>query len=397
MVLSIISALLSAVGLFLSAWIVLTAPTFSLLPLSVGAPELAPWLLVGNGVALILAAFQRIPPVRLLAGSVALVGMGLSCVPLVQIPSLVREIDTAFEQHLGVEAEAIAQTSPQALRQQPFSAIDAFSGIPPSSVKHETGIQFASPNGIPLTMEVYRPPDDGVYPAIVSIYGGAWQRGSASENARSNQYLAARGFVVFAISYRHAPQFQFPAQLEDVKSAMQWIDERAKEYGADRDRVCVIGRSAGAHLAMLLGYSGDFPGIKAVVNLYGPVDLVQGYREPPVPDPIDTRTTLRSFLGGPPESFPELYRQASPSALVRGNLPATLLIYGQRDNVVEVKYGRELAARLQAYENRSLLIEIPWADHAFDTIFNGVSSQVSLYYIERFLTWVLKTETIGRN
>ncbi|MEL7475475.1 MAG: alpha/beta hydrolase, partial [Cyanobacteria bacterium J06555_12] len=221
-----------------------------------------------------------------------------------------------------------------------------------------------------------------------------------SNNAEFNRYMASQGYTVVALDYRHAPQFRFPAQIEDVWTALAWIDERAERYNIDRDRLAVLGRSAGAQLAMLLAYSkeppiADLPPIRAVVSFYGPVNLASGYRQPPIPDPIDTRQTLEILLGGSPDEVPELYRQASPISYVRPNLPPSLLIYGGRDLVVKAEYGRELAQTLEATGNTVAWIEIPWADHAFDTIFNGVSSQLSLYYIERFLAWTLSPEILS--
>ncbi|MEO0853235.1 MAG: alpha/beta hydrolase, partial [Cyanobacteria bacterium J06648_11] len=72
MVLAVVALVLSGVGCFLSAWVVVPAPTFALLPLSVGAPEIAPWLSVGNGAALLLAVAQRGQPLRLVAVGLAL-------------------------------------------------------------------------------------------------------------------------------------------------------------------------------------------------------------------------------------------------------------------------------------------------------------------------------------
>ncbi|HEY9735113.1 MAG TPA: alpha/beta hydrolase, partial [Trichocoleus sp.] len=245
-----------------------------------------------------------------------------------------------------------------------------------------------------LTLEVYQPPADFPQspprPTVVVIYGGAWQRGTPTQDPQLSRYLAAQGYVVVAVDYRHAPQYRFPAQLEDVERAIAFVCDHAAEYEVDCDRMAVLGRSAGAHLAMLAAYRSSSVPLRAVVNYYGPVDLASAYRNPPVPDPIDTRGVLNAFLGAGPDQVPELYRQASPLAAVQPQLPPTLMFYGGRDNVVEAKYGRELAQQLQATGNSVVYIEIPWADHSFDAVFNGVSNQLAVYYIERFLAHVLR-------
>lgn len=46
--------------------------------------------------------------------------------------------------------------------------------------------------------------------------------------------------------------------------------------------------------------------------------------------------------------------------------------------------------QLRSVGNTAILLEIPWAEHAFDAIFHGVSNQLALYYTERFLAWALR-------
>lgn len=89
----------------------------------------------------------------------------------------------------------------------------------------------------------------GRYPAIVILYGGAWQRGSPNRNEEFSRYMAARGYCVVAIDYRHAPQYRFRDQFEDVETALSYIKTPADEWFIDIDRIALMGRSAGAHLA----------------------------------------------------------------------------------------------------------------------------------------------------
>ena len=53
------------------------------------------------------------------------------------------------------------------------------------------------------------------------------------------------------------------------------------------------------------------------------------------------------------------------------------------------KFGNRLAQALEAQQNKVFFIEIPWAGHAFDAVFQGLSNQFALYYTERFLAWAL--------
>ena len=383
---------------FLAAWIYLPAPNRLLLALGVGAPEVSAWLLVG---ALIVGGFAFAGHVQYVALMLAVVAAVLAATPLVRLPSAVRRFDAAMRTALGDDFLGGVPADYRArMRNAPVAALDLFRGVAIGDARVTRGIPFATPEGVPLTLDVYRPATSGRYPTVVQIYGGAWQRGAPGDDSTFATYLAARGFVVFAIDYRHAPEWQWPAQIEDVRAALAWIREHGGEHDADTSRMALMGRSAGAQLAMVAAYEDGAPPISAVVSYYGPVDLADGYRNPPRPDPIDVRSVEELFLGGTPDTQAGRYREASPIAYVdsrtvkvraASGLPPSLLIYGSRDHVVLPRFGAMLDERLRAAGATSVFLEIPWAEHAFDLIPNGPSGQLSLYYTEQFLAWALLT------
>lgn len=350
--------LVAVVLCFLSAWTVVPAPTMTLLPLSVGAPEISPLLLAASIVAAALAwrTRGRIRPAALALSAIA---AGLFAVPLLQYP-----------------------------REAPLSLTTLLLGVDIGEARLTQGVRFAEPDGVPLTMDVYQPAKPEAAPVVVQIYGGAWQRGGPGADAVFAARLASRGYVVFAIDYRHAPTWKWPAQVDDVRAALEWIRSHASTYGADATKMALMGRSAGAQLAMVTGLQD--PGVSAVVSFYGPVNLTNGWRQPPVPDPIGSRSVLEAFLGGTPDQVPDRYVEASPISYVSDKSPRTLLIYGGHDHIVQPRYGRNLHEALRQVGATSTLIEIPWADHAFDAIPGGLSGQLSLHYTERFLAEVFE-------
>jgi acetyl esterase/lipase len=195
---------------------------------------------------------------------------------------------------------------------------------------------------------------------------------------------------VVAADYRHAPEATWPAQIEDVRSALDWVALHASEYEGDTSRLALLGRSAGAQLALLAAYQAGASRVRAVVSLYGPTDLIAGWREPPHPDPLNVRAILETYLRGTPDTAFARYQEASPVAYVSARIPPTLLLNGGRDHVVSPRFGRELDEQLQKAGAVSVLLEIPWAEHAFDALPNGLSGQIALYYTERFLGWALR-------
>ncbi|OKH33018.1 esterase [[Phormidium ambiguum] IAM M-71] len=385
--------LLSAITLFLSIWIVLPAPTFFLLPLGVGAPEVSPWLIGGNAIALILTLLKinqswlyKLPLIA------SVLGLFLSSLPLLQFPNANARIANEMQTVLGANyLDRVPQTAQTKMRRQPFILAEVFRGIPQPKIRIDRQIPFANPDGEKLTLNLYRPLATGKYPTIIMIYGGSWRSGTPNNDEKFSSYMASQDYTVIAIDYRHAPKYRFPIQLEDVKTALNYIQTHADKLDVDRSQIALLGRSAGAHLAMLAAYQPDAIPVKAVVNYYGPVNLTKGYYDPPFPNPINTRNVLENFLGGTPEELPELYQKASPINYVKPNLPPTLLVYAGRDHLVKPKFGRQLYEQLKTSGNQVLWLEIPWAEHAFDAVFNGVSNQLALYYTERFLAWALKS------
>ncbi|HEY9907627.1 MAG TPA: hypothetical protein V6D18_08455, partial [Thermosynechococcaceae cyanobacterium] len=193
----IVALLLSVIGLFLSVWIVVPAPNFSLLPFGVATPELSPWLLGLNAIAAIVA-FKSLKLGWLGYGALAssVVALTLSSLPLMQLSKAVQNAEAAMVQALGQD---YAAKLPDNSRPQPFVLLDAFRGLPTPEVRYTPDIPFARPDGVELKLDVYRPPQPGRYPAIVMIYGGAWREGNPRLNADFNRYMAARGYVVWAI------------------------------------------------------------------------------------------------------------------------------------------------------------------------------------------------------
>jgi acetyl esterase/lipase len=389
--------LIGLASFLLSLWIVIPAPIFSLLPLSVGTPEISPILMLLNaglaiGLLCLIFIVKLKPNLALfIALSFSIAAFILTCLPLSQFSQTQQQAERSIRQTLGADyfTKIPPAMQPQ-LRSQPLILTDVFRGILAAPIRYTADIPFANPDNVPLRLNLYQPAAQaGQYPAIVAIYGGAWQRGDPEQDDAFNRYIAAQGYVVWAISYRHAPEYRFPAQLEDVRAALDFIQQHAAKYETDINRIALMGRSAGAQLAMIAGYQSHHLPIRAIVNYYGPVNLTTGYYNLPNPDPIGSQAVLRAFFGGTPADVPALYHQASPINAVKPALPPSLLIYGGRDHIVESKYGRHLAQSLTNQGNQAVFIEIPWADHSFDSVFQGVSNQLALYYTERFLAWAL--------
>ena len=371
--------LIAAILLLLAIWISVPAPKVWLLPLGVGVPELSPILLALSAVVL-AASFRK--GIKKIAVLLSLAAAGLSAIPLSQVS----RTTAAFDRRM---AAAFPNAKPaENMRPSPVSARDLFVGLETGESRVRRGVNFATPEGLPLVLDIFNPPSGSKHPVIVQIHGGSWQGGARTDQETFARYFASRGYVVITVDYRFAPRWPWPAQLEDVNAALRWVRMSESTHEGDADRVALIGRSAGAQLALMAAYSGTTP-VRAVVSFYGPTDLTEGWNDPPKPDPASVRSTLESFMGGDPAALPSRYIEASPITWVSGRVPPTLQLQGARDHVVRPRFARDLHQRLQAAGANSVLLEIPWSEHAFDHVPHGLGGQISLYYVERFLNAAL--------
>ena len=183
--------------------------------------------------------------------------------------------------------------------------------------------------------------------AIVLIHGGGWNGGNKSD---FNSYVDTfkrrlPDYAIFNINYRLVSNNHlFPTQEKDVKSAIDFITDKAAEFQFDTSRIVLLGASAGGHLALLQAYKYKSPRIKAVIDYFGPTDLTAMYEHPW--HPLVTYA-LQMVTGTTPEDNPELYRQSSPMNFVTSKSTPTLIFHGGSDNVVDVSQSKELHAKLQ--------------------------------------------------
>ncbi|MBC7172982.1 MAG: alpha/beta hydrolase, partial [Polyangiaceae bacterium] len=241
--------------------------------------------------------------------------------PLARVPSVARDLPRRLDEAFGPSSASASRGAFEVRRLFAFASPD---------VPIETHV-FASRVGQgPIALDFYGGSISGAArPLVVMIHGGSWQSGDRRQLVAMARRLAHDGYAVASIDYALAPRHPFPAALDDVRNAVDWLRERAHALGVDPDRIVLYGRSAGGHLALLAAYRWKASFVRGVVSLYGPTDLHWSWAHPTSPLLLDTPGTLRSFLGGSPdesEAIHQRYTEASPLAQVHSDSPPTLLV-----------------------------------------------------------------------
>ena len=205
-------------------------------------------------------------------------------------------------------------------------------------------------------LDVISPEAPGPHPVIVFFHGGGWHSGRPQDYRFVGRTFARAGYVVVLPGYRLVPDGIYPRMLEDGAAAVAWTRAEIARFGGDPDKVMLMGHSAGAHTAVMLGLERQWLGqqgvpddfVKGVAGLAGPYDF----------HPF-TSDSARNAFGHEPDPA-----VTQPITFVRSDAPPMLLLTGDADTTVKPRNSRVLAEALAAAGARAELVILPQVDHA---------------------------------
>ena len=239
-------------------------------------------------------------------------------------------------------------------------------------------IQFASPDGVDLHLDIYRNAKAPTQaPVLFQIHGGGWIMGSKKEQGLPlmNQ-LAEMGWVCVTVDYRLSPKATFPEHLIDCKQALAWVKENVTEYGGDPGFIAVTGGSAGGHLCALMGLTQNDPeyqpgfesadtSVSCCLPYYGVYDFADR-NQTQYNDGL-TKVLEAQIMKSSPREVPDAWDRASPVMRVNENTPPFFLVHGSHDTLVPILEAREFSRVLgEKSPSAHGFAELPGAQHAFE-------------------------------
>lgn len=188
----------------------------------------------------------------------------------------------------------------------------------PAKIGIDKDVEYSNINGLSLKADIYYPLDKSTeHPGIAMVHGGGWISGSKENEKYMAQELAAKGYVAIAVGYRLSEVAKYPAANNDVENAIKFLKKNKKKYSLNPKKMAVLGESAGAQIATLVGVQTKNK-IKAIVNIDGIVSFVH---------PESEESTYAAFwLGGDRKVNLKKWTEASPLKYVDKNTPPTLFI-----------------------------------------------------------------------
>jgi acetyl esterase/lipase len=252
---------------------------------------------------------------------------------------------------------------------------------------------YARKHGTALTMDVFQPKGNANGAGVVMVVSGGFFSSHEAISPAFIRPLVDRGYTVFAVVHGSQPRYTVPDIIGDLNRAVRFIRHQAKTYRIDPERLGVTGASAGGHLSLMLGTAGaqgdpnatdpverESSRVQAVACFFPPTDFLN-YGAPgkelirasdhgkPFRPAFDHRERdAESNLWVPitdPEKLRRITRDISPISHVSADDPPTLILHGDRDELVPLQQSQTFVERLKGAGVEAKLVVKEGAGHGW--------------------------------
>ncbi len=250
--------------------------------------------------------------------------------------------------------------------------------LPPNT---KTGdVVYGRKFGVALTLDVIQPEKPNGYGIIYMVSGG-WVSNYYEATSVFYAPFLERGYTVFSVRHGCQPKFIIPEIVQDIHRAVRFIRHNAATWQVNPNRLGISGGSAGGHLSLMMGvYGGPGPAdakdpvdressaVQAIACLYPPTDFLNYGKPGEIAVGIGILKRHRPAFGpesDTPEGRLRLGREVSPIYHVTAKLPPTLIIHGDKDEVVPLQQSESFLARAQEAGVVTELVVKPGAGHGW--------------------------------
>ena len=216
-------------------------------------------------------------------------------------------------------------------------------------------------------------------PLIVLVHGGGWMAGDKKDAGFMRDACFANGINVVNVNYRMGEGIHYEEMMTDIGMVMEYLYDHADELHIRTSGIVMWGGSAGAHLALLYAYGYDSRDMVSLVMTLGAPTKLDSFGFMEGAKPQDVEGLLPIVTGKPwtcdEEQLDEAYRLASP--YYAKNLKPTLLVHGEKDDIVPLAQSEVLSRKLKENGVADTLIVLPGAGHGGENCPPDVSESLN--------------------
>jgi acetyl esterase/lipase len=242
-----------------------------------------------------------------------------------------------------------------------------------AAVTIEPDVVYGHKDGLAMTLDVYRPAESNGAAILFMVSGGWYSQWAPPERFQPLfQAYLDEGYTMLAVRHGSSPRYGIPDAVADVRRAVRFVRRDADRWGIDPARLGVMGMSAGGHLSLMLGTTGDGGSresgdelervssrVAAVVAMVPPTDLRVAVWEAP--------ESLPAYRNFPALDLPlaEAEKQ-SPLVHVTADDAPALVIMGGKDDLVPPRHGEWIEEAFKREDVEHKLIIFPEAGHGLE-------------------------------
>jgi len=197
-------------------------------------------------------------------------------------------------------------------------------------------------------------------PLIIYIHGGYWQRGDKNMYSFVTEGFIRHGVSVAMLNYNLTPSVRMGQIPPQIRKAIAWIWHNASDLGYSRDRIFVMGHSAGGHLTAMM-MATDWPAFDAAL----PADLVRGGM--PVSGLYELEPLVHTTLNTGPQMDIAEARQESPCFIPPVTNAPQLVVVGGGETSEFFRQSDDYVAQYQTADRVMERYDVPDDDH-FDEL-----------------------------
>ena len=260
----------------------------------------------------------------------------------------------------------------------------------PAGYTAQLNVVYTKVNDWEGKVDLYLPPSSKKgNPVIMNIHGGGWKNGVKESQGGFSTFFKA-GYAVANLEYRLTGQATAPAAIEDVRCALIYLIKNAEALHIDKNRIIIMGGSAGGHLALMGGLLGNdhrfdtnCPGVEdvkvaAIVDKYGITDVWDWAYGKNI-----TSKSATNWLGDKAKDE-KFAASVSPMTYVTKNSPPVFIVHGDADPTVPYQHSVDLYNKLLSLGVKTTFITVPGGLHGkFDKEKNAEINNAIVEFVKK--------------
>lgn len=264
------------------------------------------------------------------------------------------------------------------------------------STVQKTTVQYKQSENVKpkkLSLDIYNSQSSANKPVVVFVHGGGWLLGDKSTKIKRKAYLFKKmGYLFVSVNYRLSSFFnkkiQYPDHTNDVADALKWIYENISKYGGDKNKIVLLGHSAGAQMISLLVTSDKFLPARGISSnsFRGIISMdTEGYD---VYGMCNAGAKIYKRIFG---NDPETWKEASPVLQVKPDKKYPDFLIVMRGKPYRIEMANNFASKLREGGTKVELINAdPYGHFKVNNILGSEKDKIITQKVVAFLKGVLR-------